>query len=930
MADFGTFAASRSGGRPGGTPAASNGGGTVKAARAAKQNTQVKPGAPQSSGGKATGGTTGGSTGGKTSGGQSGAGKTTGNNQKASGVKPNGARAAATQKVLNTGTKIAQKSENTIIPKECQDAYYGCMDTFCMLDNTSGGRCQCSDRSKDLNPLLDEITKIDQIAYTMATEGVERLQMGENAEQVIAMARAAGSKVSSTDNGLGIQSADDYAANAGKNRKTSSVRKELDLNAFKVGVFDDDDDDVFGDGEKSEAERKAEVLEDSMANKVGDDLRSAANKLCVEQMPKQCIDSTSMLQLAYTQKIKSDCNAYENSLKQQKIASNQKLAAAEKALREAALESFEKENKYELGPCITEFTKCIQKDAGCGEDYTGCTTLSAKDNVKNKKGLKTTIPGTTVQISVSTLEAITAKKSMCAHVTKQCVKANQNDAVWNAFLKNIAPALVSAEEIAEEKLRMECIPNIADCFQKACAQKFDPKAKEANYDSCLSDPTIVLDLCKVKVEPCLEATGGSLATKEDAQKSSLWKGVLAALGSMKVDACTEEVKACLTSENACGQDYTGCVGLGTEDIVNLCPTDKLTACMTANNGDEKEVRNYVNKVAQGIALNIDNSMMAVCEAALKTAMNTYCGDENSCSNVKIPESNFKQEIQVKFCKADSVTDGPDSCKETLAAFGDNDIVHGNVIPRIVGVSELAALSYKEDGTDKNSSPHFVALGAEGDKSTEIEDEDIAQYVARDEKDKSVSNLSLRIMAAMNSALKMKIQEIENDPKVSMCMKGRDVQKTDGSKIKGTNNARFPNLTKSARTAVAEALHQQALMIYEDVMKQKRDTDLQEKRDEIAKRMEELGAKEAAQDAANKSDCEAMYKQERDIRRYWKNYSAKRSIGKYDPVTNICTKHVFEYNCKHKVSPLCWKWGGEDEYDDEYDDATTQMKQIIDK
>ena len=61
------------------------------------------------------------------------------------------ARAGAKQKVINTGTKIEGATENTVVPQECQDAFYGCMDAFCMLDNASGGRCQCSDRITELD-----------------------------------------------------------------------------------------------------------------------------------------------------------------------------------------------------------------------------------------------------------------------------------------------------------------------------------------------------------------------------------------------------------------------------------------------------------------------------------------------------------------------------------------------------------------------------------------------------------------------------------------------------------------------------------------------------------------------------------------------------------------------------------------------------------
>ena len=77
---------------------------------------------------------------------------------------------AATQKALNTGTKVAAATTNTAVPQECQDAFYGCMDAFCMLDNASGGRCQCSDRITELDQVLEDILKLDDQTYLMATD----------------------------------------------------------------------------------------------------------------------------------------------------------------------------------------------------------------------------------------------------------------------------------------------------------------------------------------------------------------------------------------------------------------------------------------------------------------------------------------------------------------------------------------------------------------------------------------------------------------------------------------------------------------------------------------------------------------------------------------------------------------------------------------
>jgi hypothetical protein len=45
------------------------------------------------------------------------------------------ARAATTQSVVGTGTKVSGAAQNTAIDKECQDLYNGCMDTFCVIEN---------------------------------------------------------------------------------------------------------------------------------------------------------------------------------------------------------------------------------------------------------------------------------------------------------------------------------------------------------------------------------------------------------------------------------------------------------------------------------------------------------------------------------------------------------------------------------------------------------------------------------------------------------------------------------------------------------------------------------------------------------------------------------------------------------------------------
>ena len=193
----------------------------------------------------------------------------------------------------------------------------------------------------------------------------------------------------------------------------------------------------------------------------------------------ECGSELSMLQLMYSQRIKSDCSAYENSLKQQKNASATKLASAQQAMREAALEQYRNANKYDLGQCTTEFKKCMINTGGCGSDFANCASVAASDNTnvnKSRRGKSTTysIKGatTTIEISSSTYDTLYAKKPLCENVTKQCVAVA--DQVWDTFLREVAPQVKSAELIAENNIRQNCIGTISECFQKACKDTIDP------------------------------------------------------------------------------------------------------------------------------------------------------------------------------------------------------------------------------------------------------------------------------------------------------------------------------------------------------------------------------------------------------------------------------------------------------------------------
>ncbi|MBR4806777.1 MAG: hypothetical protein IKZ64_03045, partial [Alphaproteobacteria bacterium] len=489
---------------------------------------------------------------------------------------------AAKQSVISSGTKVAAANQNTAVDEECWDKFSGCMDSFCMLDNASGGRCICSDKNAEYDAILAEIQDLDNQSYQMATVGVERIEMGDDADAIMNKTKEITSSIEK-----------EAAANASK-----SKRKSLNLDSWNsMGIdFEDEIEDVFtlsADGT-------------SLENKKGDALYRASVKLCGEQLPA-CSSQSKMMELMYQQRIRSDCSAYENSLRQQRLQSAQKLASAQSAMREAALEQYRNANKYDLGQCTIEFKKCMQTTAGCGDDFTGCVTQqttrdtllsNASDSgVRAPKAKQIKGASTTIEIAAWTYDTLESKKPLCMTVTQQCV--NVKDQVWDTFLREVAPQLKSAELTAESNLRTSCISTISDCFQKACKDNIDPNNPDGSYDMCLTRPETMRAFCKVQIEPC------------EAAEPKIMDYVSARLLSMRVDSCTKDFKECLQSEDRCGPDYTQCIGLHMNSIIDLCPMDKLVSCQYdkgdldtgyTKNGvkSDTEIRTELETIARGI------------------------------------------------------------------------------------------------------------------------------------------------------------------------------------------------------------------------------------------------------------------------------------------------------------------------------------------
>ena len=619
---------------------------------------------------------------------------------------------AAKQSVISTGTKVAAATENTAVDQVCWAKFSGCMDSFCMLDNANGGRCICSDKNAEYDAILQEIQNLDDQSYQLATVGVERIEMGDAVDAVMSKTDSVTKRVT---------------ADAAKSKRQSldlSSWNSLDLD------FDADAEDIFdfsSDGV-------------SIANKTGDALYRAAAKLCNAQIP-ECKSQSTLMDLMYKQRVRSDCTAYENSLRAARTQSAQKLYAAQSAMREAALEQYRNANKYDLGQCTVQFKQCMQTTGGCGDDFTGCVDLAARANSEAKKGegkkaKQKTIKGTSskIQISAETYDTLEAKKALCMTVTQECV--NVRDQVWDAFLREAAPQIKSAELIVESNLRTSCISNISNCFQKACHDTMDPNDPEGSYDMCLTRPDTLRSVCKVEIDPC------------EAAEPAIMDYVRARLKSMRVDSCTNEFKACLQSEDRCGEDYTQCIGLDTDTIVDMCPKEKLTGCTYEYDGTKTD--DNLKEIAQGIFLNIDNNLLAACQKAVQKKVIEVCGSLSECQAFD-----------------DDTVIGTDS----LITYKDTN---GDTV--IDGLMNFGLLTF--DGDSENS-PRFHRTAINNSLSG-VDPE-----------------TSARITSAVNT-LENKAQQTANilstDPTVKTCVEGR------GDKWRGgtadTGKGVFPHLLES--------------------------------------------------------------------------------------------------------------------------------------
>jgi len=222
--------------------------------------------------------------------------------------------------------KEQEKNEDTKLDaEECRDAYRECMDDFCMLDESEGGRCSCSDNIKQSKSLIQEIQKIQQEAEKLYTEGVEKERLGAKAKFV---------KFGESE----------------KAKKSSRV-SGIDLAAWING----------SDSESLEAD-----------DDIGENLYAMAADSCEEVLKKCDKKRGEMEAKLYQREVVKDCKAFSGYLAEQKNAAQSNKRTAEAAVRSAKLDMLGTTEKYNRGECLLAYRACIADKGGCGVNFENC------------------------------------------------------------------------------------------------------------------------------------------------------------------------------------------------------------------------------------------------------------------------------------------------------------------------------------------------------------------------------------------------------------------------------------------------------------------------------------------------------------------------------------------------------------------------------
>jgi len=268
------------------------------------------------------------------------------------------AKQIKTTRAAETSTEEQSVTTRTgAIYEKCKNAYFSCMDQFCMLKNDDYRRCSCNDRVVDLMELRNNLSETN----TKLTEFNENLD-------VVGMTRGQATAMHTESDGESALTADVSASKALLQAILNSIRgddanvggKMSDLNSVNISM---DTANAFGITDSAQV----------VASYNGKALYNAVYPNCRDAVKNDCNDAALQRAItAYLMAVEQDCNTVQTAI----VGKQKELKAA---IREgsamldlARVENRKKHNSSDLTTCVNEVEQAILSEEVCGANYHKC------------------------------------------------------------------------------------------------------------------------------------------------------------------------------------------------------------------------------------------------------------------------------------------------------------------------------------------------------------------------------------------------------------------------------------------------------------------------------------------------------------------------------------------------------------------------------
>lgn len=448
--------------------------------------------------------------------------------QKVTGVKKTSTpavqsapKATTTEEKPAEVTPEAEKIVNAVIgPDECRDAYRECMDDFCMLDESEGGRCSCSDNIKQSKSLIQEIQKIQGEAELLYTEGVEREKLGARAKFV---------KFGESET-------------AKKASRTSGIDLVAWINGSSSESLAADDD-------------------------IGDNLYAMAADSC-EYILSQCeAKRAEMEEKLYQREIVKDCKAFDGYLAEQKRGAESNKRTAQAAVRSATLDMLSTTNKYNRGECLLAYRACISDKGGCGVNFENCLDAAL---LNRRANACENVLDQCMAVKSFVLEDWTAESKMI--LADAAVYSDENmrltcNAKIRACLEEGCSVSTDSGCLTNVNVAAGVCPIIDECDAKipGIKQSWNNKLAELRTNFCQND-----------VDKCLRDKCGTNFTAPECVGKNTADIVAMCPQAMFASCKNEKFFDVIVSSVLLQMDYqmvNGCINYFAENLGRVCGTD---------------------------------------------------------------------------------------------------------------------------------------------------------------------------------------------------------------------------------------------------------------------------------------------------------------------------------------------------------------------